>query len=367
MSGAGRSRSDWREGVELLRRRIAALPDALATFAAQPDPELAPRAATARRIWVTGVGNSSAHARFLADLLDRDLGLPARYVPTGALAEDRADHGDDALVVFSQGLSPNARFALTAPERWASLCLVTATGASGGAREDCDEKAALLATLGAVDARVVRIPGEDEYGTLIRVTGPMLAYAGALAVARAWGRVVGRDVARFALDVPAVTAAWLGAPATLAGVFGPEPLRLYTGLTLLASGGYGERAQGWRHKVLEGMGLPWPPLWDVLEFSHGPFQQHAECDGQVVLLVRSDATGEPDLVEAVRRMLGPTRQRLRVLPAELPSALAVFEHEAQGNALLLRWLEETRRDPRRWAGQGHDAPLYERRPAPPAS
>ncbi len=361
--------TDWREGVALLQGRVASLPDALAEFASRPDPVLPRRAETVRRISVTGVGNSAAHARYLADVLDRELALPARYVPTGALAQrdTRVDRGRDALVVFSQGLSPNARFALTAPEQWASLTLVTATGTRGGARADCGEKAALLDALQCAGATVVRTPGEDEYGTLIRVTGPMLAYAGALAVARAWGRVFDREVASLALDTAAVGAAWRRAPDAVARVFGDGTgLRLERGVTLLASGGYGERAQGWRHKVLEGMGLPWPPLWDVLEFSHGPFQQHAERECEVVMLARADAVGEPALVDAVRRMLDPARQRLRVLDAALPGALAVFEHEAQGNALLLRWLEQMQRDPRRWAGQGRDAPLYERRPDPAA-
>ncbi len=309
------------------------------------------------------MGNSSAHARFLADVLDREVGLPARYLSTGALASHAGEHARDALVVFSQGLSPNARFALTAPEAWGSLILVTATGDDGGTQPDRVEKAALLASLRSAGAVVHRIPGEDEYGTLVRITGPMLAYTGALAVARALGRVVGADVEALRIGRQRVEAAWDAASAAVEAAFPrTEPLRLGCGITLLASGGYGERAQGWRHKVLEGMGLPWPPLWDLLEFAHGPFQEHADREGELVLLGRADARDEAALLAACGRMLDPRLHRLRVLEAQLPGVHAVFEHEAQGNELLVRWLAEAQRDPRRWAGQHRDAPLYERRP-----
>jgi len=350
-----------------LRRRLARLPDALRALVAQPDPQVGFGAPQVRRIWVTGVGNSAAPARFLADVLDREVGIPARYVATGALAgATPADASGAGLIVFSQGLSPNARFALTAPQRWASLVLVTATGDEGGTQPDRDEKASFLASLRDAGATIVRTPGEDEYGTLVRVIGPMLAYAAALAVARAWGRAWGREIAGLGIDAAAVEAAWLRAPKAVAAAFPPEePLQLERGMSLLASGGYGERVQGWRHKVLEGMGLPWPPLWDMLDFAHGPYQQHVERECEVIVLARSGDAEEEALLSECKRMLHPGRHRLRVLMAQSPDPLAVLEHEAQGNALLLRWLTERESDPRRWAGQGRDAPLYERSPGSP--
>lgn len=358
------SHRDWREGVEALRARIASLPGDLRRFATRPDPELPVDPGRIRDVWVTGVGNSAAHGRFLADILHRDLGVPARFVATGALAHGRPKgHARGALIVFSQGLSPNARFALTAPGRWSTLILVTATGDAGGTQADREEKAALLGSLRKAGAAIVRYPGEDEYGTLLRVRGPMLAYAAALAVGRSFGRAWGRDVGSLTLDAAAIQAAWKRAPQLVASAFpGAELLHFGRDLSFLTSGGYGERVQGLRHKFLEGMGLPWPPLWDLLDFAHGPFQEHADRACEIVVLARSGAPAEESLLFECKRMLDPQHHRLRILRAELRDPLSVFEHEAQGNHLVLRWLAERKRDPRCWAGQGRDAPLYERSP-----
>ena len=106
-----------------LRAALAAAPGRLRSFAARvPALDFDPRAV--RCFCVTGVGSSAAHARFLTALLAEQGGLPARFVPLDAFP--RAGDPADVLVVFSQALSPNARLALTQPEDWRSVLLVTA-------------------------------------------------------------------------------------------------------------------------------------------------------------------------------------------------------------------------------------------------
>ncbi|MEZ4356679.1 MAG: hypothetical protein R3F16_23825 [Myxococcota bacterium] len=86
-----------------------------------------------RQLVTTGIGTSEGHARHLAEAAARWLGQPARFAPTGTLAvgpPPDAEH--DWLVVFSQGLSANARHALVDVESWGGVILVTGIGAASG-------------------------------------------------------------------------------------------------------------------------------------------------------------------------------------------------------------------------------------------
>jgi creatinine amidohydrolase len=57
-------------------------------------------------------------------------------------------------------------------------------------------------------------------------------------------------------------------------------------------------------------------------------------------------------------MLDPARHQLIRLIARLPTPLALFEHEAMLNALLLRTIEARGIDQVRWPGKGADTALY---------
>ena len=113
-----------------------------------------------------------------------------------------------------------------------------------------------------------------------------------------------------------------------------------------------------RFKVLEGMLRPLPPMWDVLELAHGPFQQAVKTPATFLALTRHGAPDEGPLLDRFEAMLDPGRHTLLRLPASLPAPLAVLEHEMQLNALLLRDLEARAVDQVGWPGRGGDAPLY---------
>ena len=160
-------------GLALLRGRAAGLPSAVAEAFAGPEPAPGLGADGVGAVVATGIGSSAAHARFLVHLLAAELGIPARFAPAGSFVAPPAPRArDEILVVFSQGLSPNARFALAHPEAWRRVVLVTATPRDGGARPDAAEKRALLERLESAGACLVPMPGADEYGTLLRLTGP---------------------------------------------------------------------------------------------------------------------------------------------------------------------------------------------------
>jgi creatinine amidohydrolase/Fe(II)-dependent formamide hydrolase-like protein len=334
--------ADWREGHRSLARRIAALPVLAARGAAEAlEPPVLP--APIERLVTTGIGSSEAHARALASLVAEHTTHPARFLPPSALLTPGPEFAADTLLVFSQGLSPNAQLVLTHAARWRHVVLATAV--SDPAR---------LAPLRARGVVVVQFAGEDEDDTLVRVTGPVTGYLCVLRLARALGA---------AIDVPAarVEPALAAAAAATAGI---TPAMLASPLAFVVSGTYGELVTNLRLKVLEGMLRPLPPVWDVLHLAHGPFQQATTGPATFLALTRPDAPHDEPLLLQFESMLDPARHTLVRLRASLPSALAVLEHEMQLNALLLRDLAARGIDQVRWPGRGGDAPLY-RLAAPP--
>jgi len=332
----------WREGHRLLAERIGRLPAVVRESAALPEPALPFAPDTVRRFVATGVGSSEAHARLLVLLLGEHLGLDARYLPPSAFATPGGSaRPDDVLVVVSQGLSPTARLALAAPGHWRAVVAMTAV-----------DRDPLLADA----ALVVRFPGAGEYGTLVRVTGPMAGYLAAYRLARAVGVRLGRADALPPLDPDAVAARVAGAleQRTDISLGAPD-----APLAFITSGSYGELTCNLRFKVLEGMLRPMPPAWDVLHVAHGPFQQAFDGPATLLALTRADAGGEEELLGRLAAMLDPARHRLVRLAATLPGPLAILEHEALLDALLLRDIAARHLDQVRWPGRGREAPLYE--------
>ncbi len=328
-----------------LARALARAGDGLAALAEPTAPaDFDPRAARAFRI--TGVGSSAAHARYLAALLAEELGLPARFVPLDAFP--LAPDSRDALVVFSQALSPNARLALTEPAGWLRTVLVSAAATSHDA-----ERRRTLEFLRATGVAIVDSAAADEFGTLLRLEGPIAGYVAALRFARSLGLPPAPELAR----VPAAFAAALERATALAPGLAP---RLATEpVLLLASGAYREAADNLRLKLVEGLLRPAAPIADPIEFAHGPFQALALGRATLLALTRPDAVHEPERLARLRAMLAPERHTMVTLEATLPGFLAIFEHEAWLGALVLAAMEHAGIDPSAWPGRGADAPLYE--------
>jgi creatinine amidohydrolase len=339
-------------GRALLARRIRSAPGLIARVARQRLAPLPLLPGAARQVVTTGLGSSAAQAALLAQLLsERD--VAARAVPSGALLDPWRGAERDVLVVFSQGLSPNARLALHAPERWLAVIVVTAA-----ARPRDPARRAALAAVRRAGGIVVPLPGGAERGLLLRVAGPLAASAMCFRLADALREALGGESAaapRF--DASAITPAMRAAEQRAAAIarradpFGAP-------VFCLASGGYGELCGNLSLKVSEALLLPPPPVVDLLDFAHGPFQQLYDRPATLLALTRRGATGESRLLARAAAMLVRRRHRLVRLPATLPGALALFEHEAMLNRLVLEAMTARQLDPAEWPGRGRDAPLY---------
>ncbi|HZO13899.1 MAG TPA: hypothetical protein VFB62_11595 [Polyangiaceae bacterium] len=318
------------QSLTLLSERIAAVDTAVRQTVSAWRP---PASLTAGPWSCTGAGGSEGPARVLASCL-RSVQQRADFLPLSTFAVDFGERGH--LVVFSQGLSPNARLALARREPFETTTLVTATGTHDP----------LLDELGS---SVLRHAPEQESGLLVRVMGPAGATATALLlVAELAGRAEA-EARAIHETVDRLDEARSRARAAFVGIGKASPIALVT------AGRYRELVHGLRWKLLESLGVADPPVWDVLQVAHGPFQQFYESP---MLLCALELPDEAALFDRLERMLVPERHRLIRLRATRAAPTAWFEHDAMLNELVLAVLRDHPRDLIDWPGKGKDAALY---------
>jgi creatinine amidohydrolase len=344
-SGVNDPAPSWALGLETLRDRQTRLPALLGSaLGARAELPRLDREGI-RAVVSTGVGSSLAHARWLAWLCRERCGLPAWDAPTGAwLRPPPPSSREQALVVFSQGLSPNARLPLAYAEHYGLTVLVTAADA------DASDRATVVREARDRGVIVVPLGCPPEYQVLLRMIGPMLGYAVALRLANASGagiRIVPDDVEA------AVSSAAERMRAVLAGA---APRVLADPITLVGTDGYAALAHNLASKVQEGMYLAWPAAIDALELAHGTVQEATGKPRTFVALARG-APNERELFARARACLESHHVWVEA-EARLPEPLAIFEHEAMMNELVLAAIAARRLDQQEWPGKGRDAALY---------
>ena len=325
--------SELSRSATYIQDAILALPAALTQASAVPLPAL-PQ--SVRRVISTGIGLSEAPARLLASLLV-DRGVCARFCVTSQVAE----HGrpDDLLVVFSQGLSPNARLSLGDASRAGSCWLVTSVEPSSAT----PAQAEFLASCLARGVRAIVIPPVAEGGALVRLVGPTVA---ALMAQRLAASLSGdTDLAQRLAEAPACYRALPLGTALDDATLG-----------LVAVGMHPEWVHAHRWKLLETLLRDDPPIWEALQFAHGPLQTYYE---RRLTLLAFEAGGRSPLVERIERTLHPTRHRLVRISSQQPTPLAFFEHTATLDALLLQAVQASGRDLFDWPARDADGPLYD--------
>ncbi len=326
------------DGHDLLEQRIESVGEHLASLArawaegAHPVPAPLREAKT----WlITGAGGSAGPAHMLVDaLLER--GRVARYEPLSHFLEPDAEAAD-VLVVFSQGLSPNARLALARHERFAHTVLFTSV----------DPEASDVEAVIAQASHVISLPPKREDQLLVRVVGPCVATLAALLFADAIdNRSAPLDVASLAeargASSPMEVEPDGGAIASLALVPFGEGARRYHGIA---------------NKLLEAIGEP-VPIWDVLGVTHGPLQYF---HGQPITLLglMRDTREHHDLADRLDAILDPKRgQQLLRCVAPHARPLDWFAHDAMIDRVLIGAMRGRERDLIDWPGKGADQSLY---------
>ncbi len=339
------------EGFELLAARIDAVADELARTLAPGAPGGGRMAALGAMV-TTGAGGSEGPARMFAAAW-QNRGKCAEFAPLSSFANEAdlaALTPDRGLVVVSQGLCPNALIALAAIERFTRTFVVTALAPDLSAAEN--SPARLLAEAAERGATVISHGPVEERGLLVRVIGPAAAALALLALASETSPPPDLPARyRFALAAAADRIAALGAVLPTSSTPAAEQR-----VALLTAGNYSPFAHGLRWKLFEATGIADPPVWDVLQFAHGPFQQ---LYSRPMLLCALERPGDAPLFDRLAQLLVLGRHTLLRLPSALPPPWCWFEHDAAINALTLALLRARPIDLTRWPGQGADAAIYE--------
>ncbi|MFO0688789.1 MAG: creatininase family protein [Myxococcota bacterium] len=357
---AARGRALLAERMEATPDRVASVPDLL------PEPVARP-AALPRALITTGIGTSEGHARHLAELAARHFGWPARFASTGSLdaaPPPGAEH--DWLVVFSQGLSANARHALRRVEAWGGVVLVT--GLSPRDPDPGDLSADKRAWLEALERRGVVCVGlgcGPEHGALLRVMGARVGYAVGWSLLRTLAHRRLEDARSLSIAPAALRDAQRAAPAEADRVV-PRSERVADffapGRALLIVGEAGalELVDHLPLKLAEGMLRPQPRAVDVLHFAHGPLQSLARTP--VSILYLQPGGGESPWCARLAATLDPALHDLRVVRTALPMPFAAIELEAIFDVWILRHQDETGLDLVAWPGAEREQALYDAGP-----
>ena len=369
-------------GRELVASRMAAASLVVQSIPSELSVLKALRHRLPRMLVATGIGTSEGHARHLAEVATRFCGQPARFVSTGALAAAPPPGADrDWLIVFSQGLSANARFALSHAEAWRGVILVTGLGMEAG-EEVPAEKASWLDALDRGGVVRVDLGAGTEYGVLLRVIGARAGYAVSWSLLRSLASMRLESAPALTFEAEALRGAQENAETRADAIFGPdESVSSFFSsdrtLVLVSEDGALEFVDQLSLKLAEGLLRPRPRAVDVLEFTHGPLQSIAE-EPASILYIRAALPGaqaskiaagrkgrdqeEESWLARFRSTLDPARHWLRVVDATLPWPIAAIELEAIFDVFVLRAITEVETDLVNWPGADREAALYEASP-----
>ncbi len=342
-------------GHALLAQRLAQIPEEVAGMLRRGLPPLRPATLAAERFIVTGTGSSEAHARYFCQLINLHTPRAAAYQPLSAFVDSGPPQWwrDKTLVIFSQGLSPNAQIALRRRREFAQTVLFTATTPASARQARKPERADLLDAFLREGNELVLFPLNEEYRTLIRFVGPLCGYLACLQFA---AQLPGH---RVELPDPRQLQTLLATPA-------PEALRqamlatdapFRQGFNLLAAAPVSEYAQNLACKFMEGVFWQAPLISDILQFAHGPFQQMTARPRPVVIL-QGASPAERELVGRSQAMLAGVGVQAWVLTIAAPPPLTIFGFEMACNRLVLSLMQRYRIDQLNWPGKGRDDLLY---------
>lgn len=341
-------------GHSLLQRRLDQIPEVLSGMLARGLNRLLPATTSSQRFIITGTGSSEAHARYLVMLLNLYTDRSACYLPlSGFTDEHRPAFNGKTLIVFSQGVSPNAQIALRRRPDFSHTVLFSATNPDTARLAGKADRALLLQQLLEQGGELVEFPLAEEYTTLIRFVGPMAGHLACLQF------VAALSSCRFHMPKAEAILPLLESrpPPELVEVMLRSPERFSRGFNLVTAAPISDFAQNLACKFMEGLFWPCPPISDFLQFAHGPFQQ-TTAHPHPVLVLQGNSPIETELVTRSVRMLREVNLEAFVIQADAPPLTSIFGFEAALNRLIFRVMVERRIDQVNWPGKGRDDLLY---------
>lgn len=341
-------------GHDLIASRLASIPDIVAGMIRRGLPPLRPATLSSERFIVTGTGSSESHARYLVMLLNLHTSRSAYYLPLSAFVGSPADaFKGKTLVVWSQGVSPNAQIAIRRRRDFSHCILFSATTPAAARAAGKPDRAELIEQLLGDGGELIEFPLAEEYTTLIRVVGPVAGYLAALQFSaqfacRRFAAPTEEDILPLLESEP---------PAELVDSILRLPSAFSAGFNLVTAAPISDFAQNLACKFMEGLFWPCPPVSDFLQFAHGPFQQMT-ARPRPVLILQGGSAPEAELVDRSVRMLRDVGLSAFVIRVPAPPLYSIFGFESALNHLILSAMRHLQIDQVNWPGKGRDDQLY---------
>lgn len=339
-------------GIELLKQRIDEIPKNIIKMLAKPIKTKLP--VSAEHFIVTGTGCSEAHAKFFVSLINEYTPRRAFFSPLSAFYNPIKEQKNSILVVFSQGLSPNAIMAVNQGDRFAHTILFTSTTLEGTVKSGKNIRINTMKKLLENKQTIVHFPIENEYGIFLRVIGPMAGYLAAIQfIESVWPKVI--PACEQSLLLTELEEAILRIPVSVPTSY-TETLR--HGSLILAISPISQYAQNLSHKILEGLFFQAPKIIDYFSFAHGPFQilmKHS----RPIFIFCGNTPAEEKLYEKSRNLISHTPSLVWKVSTQLPQPWSILGFEAMMNAFLVKALEVHPVNQKEWPGKDLDGSMYD--------
>lgn len=341
-------------GHDVLMRRLEQIPGEIAGVLVRGQPQLRPNTRASDRFLVTGTGSSEAHARYFCYLINLYTDRLATYLPLSSFLHiDESMTRNRTLVVFSQGVSPNAQIALRRHLEFAHTVLFTSTTPHQAREAGKHDRADLISDIVEQGGDIVYFPLGEEYTTLIRFVGPMCGY---LACLQFVSQLSG---CTFEMPGPGHLLPLLDLlpPQDLLQDMLTRPELFQRGFNLICAAPISDFSQNLACKFMEGLFWNCPQISDFLQFAHGPFQQSTAAPRPVVIL-QGPLSVETELVRRSREMLNSVKLPSYVVEVNCPPLYSIIGFEAIFNILIMKAMIHYGIDQINWPGKGRDDQLY---------
>ena len=347
-------------GHELIKERIAQIPLFLMSMLQEKPDALSSLTISTPSFILTGIGSSEAHARYLTLLLNLYTNRQATFIRfTGLMTMNHTFDSDRVLILFSQGLSPNAQMILKCSrERFSHVVLFTSM----------DEKQIMnkCPWINTEKLEIIQFPLHNEYVTLIRVIGPICGF---LAAIRFIERLTGKKLIE-AQQLNKICTIKSSSFSLLRQVLIDDSEQQFSRgpFYIMISSPLIDVCQNLGYKFVEGIYWTPPIICDYLQFAHGPFQQIQSITDRpsaILCLVDKSNAFEVELESRLRMMIdqcNDAKHRTSVYTFYLstPSSVvySIFEIEMEFNRLIYEIMCTNKCDQIHWPGKGQDQPLY---------
>jgi hypothetical protein len=346
-------------GHEILKDRLEQCPNIIKKMLEHPIKLRCSNTFDSSHFVATGTGSSEAHAKFFVYLINQYTHSFAEFKPLSAFSGKSVKAPEKkTLVIFSQGLSPNAQIALAYSSQFHQTVLFTSTTIEGANKAGKLGAVKILQQLLDGGNEIIYFPIENEYRVLIRLIGPLAGYLACLQFLENFSPNCLPECDPQKILTSLENASLQVKDAPIQAILSEG----HKGIKILNTYPFCEFGQNLAYKFLEGLYWPMPAIWDYLQFSHGPFQQ-CFLDKSSIIILHGNTPTEADYLKRALKMLNLRSGSIWIVKSELPVCYRILEYEMVLNHFLIQACISLKINQIDWPGKGFESSLYDMSPS----